>query len=164
MKLKTGSPVEVGDRWFRCAACQLYWPPAESADNSLAPVQRRKTRFSRPAPPRPAPAPALARRRCLRYPDPTLPAPHPQVSGDPADAGWVGSWWTAVVVRQERQQGRRLVTVRYDEVGAAAWRRWCGEGQWGGAAPSLPARPPACLRMRDGMQGDPLQVGCELSS
>ena len=47
-------------------------------------------------------------------------APCPQVSGDPTDAGWAGSWWTAVVVRQERLQGQRLVTVRYDEVGAAA--------------------------------------------
>lgn len=41
---------------------------------------------------------------------------HVEVSGDPTVAGWEGSWWTAVVVRQERRQGQRLVTVRYDEL------------------------------------------------
>ncbi len=38
-----------------------------------------------------------------------------QVSGDPEDPGFAGSWWTAVVVRQQRRGGVHI-TVRYDEV------------------------------------------------
>ncbi|KAI7842797.1 hypothetical protein COHA_003543 [Chlorella ohadii] len=40
-----------------------------------------------------------------------------EVSGDPEDPGFAGSWWTAVVVRQQRRgRGGVQITVRYDEL------------------------------------------------
>ena len=68
MKLKTGSPVEVCDRWFRWPA-RSTGPPAISTDNSVVPVQRRED-------PRQSPSPAAPRPRPRPRPrPPALPSP-----------------------------------------------------------------------------------------